>query len=621
MKILVSLILIAGCAFLQAQAPRFTGGVTADYTYGVPNFHDGIQDNFAAAGLAEHLEAYRVGPEGFTRLRAGGRCNRLYAYADASFANRSIKYPGGQLPSFDAGTQGSAQLYYGGALKVFHPTLPLGTLVNLTFTYTISGDKSRDFFINDSGYDSYFQGSMSIANGNNQGPQFGYTKYYSKSDSPPGADTSNPVLGGTFTVAVGQTLGFSLALNNGVYNASWGLSADDLHAHCTGVWEWSFAQAGVELREDGTGVKLCGQIIPGKDNTCIKLDPAGHAIDLCFTSTAANQCVSLQASDDNKTWSTIASMITNPNKNVSFTDFPDAQLTRRFYRIILCPGQGIVYQRLSSAGAGTIWRCRMDGSDDFKLTDGFFPRVSPDGRYIAFIKKQSGSSSFAGCDIYLKDLATLSESSTPIFNNTSTTDEIHGLSFSHDSNSIAFDIGNSTAGYGIKVVPRTGGAATTVTGLTTGCSQIAPSIDPSGSGNFAFHERIPGRITKALVAGGGEVPLSLSGQGHSWPQYSWNGQWIAYVDGNVGVTQFDQGHDLHLISPNGTQRKTITTLDPGDGFPYGAVWTTDHQKLIGAASIAGQTGIWQVSADGLGTRKLIEVSSGDAPVFVGGVVQ
>ena len=67
----------------------------------------------------------------------------------------------------------------------------------------------------------------------------------------------------------------------------------------------------------------------------------------------------------------------------------------------------VIYGR-RSGGTGSIWAIHLDGSGDHYLTEGVRPRVSPDGRYLAFLREGDPFNSQG--NLWLRDLESGQES-------------------------------------------------------------------------------------------------------------------------------------------------------------------------------------------------------------------
>ena len=126
-----------------------------------------------------------------------------------------------------------------------------------------------------------------------------------------------------------------------------------------------------------------------------------------------------------------------------------------------------------------------------------------------------------------------------------------------------------------------------------------------------------------------KVPLTPTGLGDSWPQWSPNGALIAGCDGNTDFSRTDLGHNLVTADPTTGARTLVTQLtEPGDGFPQGGVWSANSLWLYAAGTVDGLHGVWRVPATGgipqpVSITSVFDIAPGVsmAPVvFVGGIV-
>ena len=92
---------------------------------------------------------------------------------------------------------------------------------------------------------------------------------------------------------------------------------------------------------------------------------------------------------------------------------------------------GVIFYTRTGGTDGIVWAAMGNGSADVPVTMGGFPRVSPDGRYMLFLR--NGPSLGQG-DLWMKDLVTGQE--TFLFDNT---DYIIGTDWTLDSGRFYFD--------------------------------------------------------------------------------------------------------------------------------------------------------------------------------------
>ena len=285
----------------------------------------------------------------------------------------------------------------------------------------------------------------------------------------------------------------------------------------------------------------------------------------------------------------------------------------------LSPIGTVFYGRRSTANNYTIWAINLDGSDDTYITTGARPRVSRDGHYLAFLR--GGAPLETQGNAWVRDLRTGQESL--LYSNTSYT-----VSYDWDltETNLVFDWScwlwriNPTVDVG-SVLPLP----------SPDCFDDAPAVNPV-DGRLAFHNLSPNPAISGLYVTTPDLTakqrLNLGPTVPSWPEWSPNGQWLAFADGNSSNTAFtaDSGTNLWVVHPDGTALSQITEFTDGvSGFPHGALWSPDGDALVGAATLFGTNGLWIVPLnDDLSDcgccAMLLSTLPGDAIDFAGSIV-
>lgn len=327
-------------------------------------------------------------------------------------------------------------------------------------------------------------------------------------------------------------------------------------------------------------------------------------------------------------------------QKIKFTVLASAIIFTAFFSVAaqqLKPTE-IIYSRLqpnlqaapTGANSPTIWAAGQDGSNDRKICDGMQPRISDDGRFLLY-KKFLGSpdnpfgNPWAGDgQLWVRDLANNTEMMIFSWNFSG---YVLGYYFSPESNRGNYQIILSYVTLTYKMnLDGTGG--TPILGqlerdyfpvVRRGDSQIV-SHAQNGNGlvtltfdtatrtiipNTQSNDYNPSWSNDNQFVGYGTVfpananPFSLS------PPYP-------YVFGKLGKTK-----------PDGTGRTQLLDLTNSgtNGITFGTIWTEDNSKIIVAAKINGIAGLYAVKTDGSGTYTQIPISNGNAPDFVGGIVQ
>ena len=276
--------------------------------------------------------------------------------------------------------------------------------------------------------------------------------------------------------------------------------------------------------------------------------------------------------------------------------------------VVLSTGGTIFYGRINSTG-GSLWAINLDGSGDTYITTGARPRVSHDGRYLAFMR---GPNLFTGSggDIWLRDLSNGQE--TQFFTNDA---QIIGYDwdFSSPPNLVLDD------GCNFWIAPLTNSAI--VFPLTNSCQFAAPTVNPV-SGSLAFFDSSSsGGIRTVPAAGGISQLLGSTAPGSRWPAWSPDGTRLSFCFAGGSAAS-----DLFTLAADGTALAQISAFaNASDGFLYGAIWSPAGDALIGAGSIYGTNGLWLIPLTSDGQHcdcpaKLLPTSSGDPIDFAGSAI-
>jgi hypothetical protein len=280
--------------------------------------------------------------------------------------------------------------------------------------------------------------------------------------------------------------------------------------------------------------------------------------------------------------------------------------------VVLSAGGTIFYGRKNSSG-GAIWAINLDGSGDTYLTTGARPRVSHDGRYLAFMR---GTNVFGpgGGDIWLRDLSTGVEQK--FFTN-----NLQIVGYDWDSASPP----NLILDYGCSFwkAPLSNSAA--IFPLTNSCNFAAPVINQA-NGSLAFFDASTGGGIRTVAASGGiSTLLGATSYGSRWPAWSPDGTHLAFCFLN-NFSASNGLADLYTINVNGSGVAQISAFtNVNDGFLYGALWTPAGDGLIGAGSIYGTNGLWLIPLTSDGQHcdcpaRLLPTTAGDPIDFAGSVI-
>ena len=281
---------------------------------------------------------------------------------------------------------------------------------------------------------------------------------------------------------------------------------------------------------------------------------------------------------------------------------PSARMLRRFSPFVVAfegvrQGQ-IVYNRTAASSSvdGTIWAIYPNGTGDHQITTGSYPRLSPNGNYLAFKRKHSATTEPSNnYGLWIMNLTTGVE--TEIFYQG---DFLVGFDFTLDSLKIVFDW--SCAVYQINI---DGSNFSTL--INSSCFDDAPVIQPTG-GLLAFHGQ-NGGIYTSNANGSNRLQIPNTGSNDYFPFWSKDSQFFAYghYDGTNPHPYYIDS--LYKIRPDGTGKVLLKNLTGTDRFGIAGSWSADGRKIYMPARIGGVTGIYEVATDGSGTISRATVST------------
>ncbi len=175
------------------------------------------------------------------------------------------------------------------------------------------------------------------------------------------------------------------------------------------------------------------------------------------------------------------------------------------------------------------------------------PRISPDGRYIAFRSWRSGSPEIWVCDRDASNPVQLTSFGGP---------QIGAPSWSPDTRRIVFDL-RASRNAELYIVNVDGGPPKRFPTGTTNASSPFWSADGH---EIYFSTEPPDAIWKVPVEGGAAVRLTGEGEGQSWPQESMDGKRVFFY-------KFEDGHGQSWsASVNGGDERPVT------GMPADVSW-------------------------------------------------
>jgi hypothetical protein len=261
--------------------------------------------------------------------------------------------------------------------------------------------------------------------------------------------------------------------------------------------------------------------------------------------------------------------------------------------VVLSQDGTVFYGRRSASNIGTIWSINLDGSADTYITQGFLPRVSNDGRLLAFLRN--------GTQFWLRDLASGSERLIG-------TASAAVISFDWETNDSALLADHACVIGDL----NTNGSFTPI--LPDNCFDAMPARNPV-DGALAFTSSDPDGSTQGLYVNSSRIVSNVLGA--SWPSWSQDGLALAFRD---------SGMNLWLALEDGSGLVQISGFTDGvNGFPHGAIWLEDGMSLVFAGTIFNTNDLWVLPLRSdlqgcAGAPYRLYVSPGDPVDFAGSVV-
>lgn len=277
----------------------------------------------------------------------------------------------------------------------------------------------------------------------------------------------------------------------------------------------------------------------------------------------------------------------------------------------------IYYSRVTtpSTNADTLYSVLGDGSAETVITGGDWPRLSPDERYLAFLRSHGSTNYIYQHDIWIRDLTNGAETMLGTNN-----DYVVNYGFANDNANLLFDyecgIGKVKIDGSNLIFPYMQNAT---------CTDDAPQIAPATaamSGTIAFQDFNNG-IGLANADGTDRRIIPNTIAKDMWPAWSPDGQWISfgYSPGASAGSSELYLKSYYKIHPDGTGLTLLASLSTActDIFYNGGAWTPDGDYVLLAGTVGGVNGIYAVATDGSGTISRVPVPQGPRIDFVGAV--
>ena len=223
------------------------------------------------------------------------------------------------------------------------------------------------------------------------------------------------------------------------------------------------------------------------------------------------------------------------------------------------------------------------------------PAISPDGRWLAFIRRTAG---LLG-DVYVVPLT--GGAAHRLTNDNS---RIHGLAWTSDGRYIVFS--SSRRGEtALWKIPATGGEPVSITGA--GPNAILPAVSPTG-GRLAFvmyaSDNVIWRVPLRETSYERRTPerLDLPVRSASNPRLSPDGSRLAFVFNS------SRGGELWTSNPDGSDAVRLVSFPKPLGSPR---WSPDSRRIAFDSGLSGNWDIYVVAAEGGPPQALVSGSGED----------
>ena len=214
------------------------------------------------------------------------------------------------------------------------------------------------------------------------------------------------------------------------------------------------------------------------------------------------------------------------------------------------------------------------------------PRVSPDGRSVAFVRERTAGVS----DVWVLDLGTLEPRRL-----TQDHRRVDGLAWTPDGHDLVF---SSTRGGASQLwrVPVAGGPPTVLPMSGRNASRI--SMAAGAAGPTLVYEEYFGDADLWTFdpASGTHEPWAGSNRSEWAPVVSPDGAWVAFLSDRTGAAE------VWLLPSSGGQPTQVTRLDGAAVDP--PRWLTDSSRLVFGAAVDGEFDLYTVARDGTDLRRL-----------------
>jgi dipeptidyl aminopeptidase/acylaminoacyl peptidase len=241
---------------------------------------------------------------------------------------------------------------------------------------------------------------------------------------------------------------------------------------------------------------------------------------------------------------------------------------------------GLVYATATGISATTsrIWRARSDGSDPVFITNGSSPQLSPDGRWIAFVRTRQRP-------LRSQLLLVAASGGRPRL-----LQQVEGRFFDapvwapNSRALVAVDDGGPVKSGGLILIDLRPGRRVLFARARRLSAVVSPSFSPDAreiayaregqTGADLYVYSVPARTTRQIT------------HDHQSIDPNWGPTWIAYNRGG-----FNHAGDVWLIHADGRAAHRLTQTNAG---LYPAAWAADGKRLLAAYPAMHNGRLWAV---------------------------
>ena len=250
----------------------------------------------------------------------------------------------------------------------------------------------------------------------------------------------------------------------------------------------------------------------------------------------------------------------------------------------------------------SIYALERDGHTISYVTEGFRPRVSHHGKFLAFSRNLGRPNNSYGASLYLRDLTTHTDSL--IFDQNDYLDYYDFLP--SDKRLVYSQI------CGVYSVNTLGVRNyTTLNCNPCDCYSDDPVIRIQDS--LIVTHNVHFGLYHQKANGDSSVQIPHTYPGDLFPIFSPDGQWLAYAKETYGA--YYVVNDLHKIRPDGRDSTKLTHLTAADSIAADPVWASDMQSLYIIARIGGVIGFYRVRANGTGSPTLMKELNSHVSIY------